>query len=120
VSTEDRLAYRRSGQKGGSVITRVWRGWAPADRAPEYERHYRSEVLPVLRSVAGFEGARLLQRTTGDETEFVSLTFFDDLDSVRAFAGPDYETAVVTDEAREVLVRFDDHVGHYETAFETS
>jgi len=26
----------------------------------------------------------------------------------------------VTDEAREVLVRFDDHVGHYETAFETS
>jgi hypothetical protein len=50
----------------------------------------------------------------------VSLTFFDDLDAVRAFAGPDYETAVVADEAREVLVRFDGHVGHYETAFETS
>jgi hypothetical protein len=58
------------------VITRVWRGWAPAHRAQEYERHYRSKVLPVLRGVAGFEGARLL--------------------------------------------RFDDHVGHYETAFETS
>ena len=26
----------------------------------------------------------------------------------------------VADDAREVLVRFDDHVGHYETAFETS
>ena len=102
------------------MITRVWRGWAPADRAQEYEHHYRSEVLHVLRGVAGFEGARLLRRTTGDETEFVSLTFFDDLDAVRAFAGPDYETAVVADEAREVLVRFDDYVGHYETAFETS
>jgi heme-degrading monooxygenase HmoA len=102
------------------VITRVWRGWAPADRAQEYERHYRAEVLPVLRAVAGFQGARLLWRTTGDETEFVSLTFFDDLDAVRAFAGPEYETAVVADEAREVLVRFDDHVGHYETALETS
>jgi heme-degrading monooxygenase HmoA len=102
------------------VITRVWRGWAPADRAQEYERHYRGEVLPVLRGVAGFEGARLLRRTIGDETEFVSLTFFDGLDPVRAFAGPDYETAVVADEAREVLVRFDDHVGHYETAIETS
>jgi heme-degrading monooxygenase HmoA len=107
-------------RKGGSVITRVWRGWAPVDRAQEYERHYRSEVLPVLRGVAGFEGARLLQRTTGDETEFVSLTFFDDLDAVRAFAGPDYETAVVADEAREVLVRFDDHAGHYETVLEAS
>jgi heme-degrading monooxygenase HmoA len=107
-------------RKGGSVITCVWRGWAPADCAQQYERHYRSEVLPVLRGVAGFEGARLLRRTTGDETESVSLTFFDDLDTVRAFAGPDPETAVVADDAREVLVRFDDHVGHYETAFETS
>jgi hypothetical protein len=44
---------------------------------------------------------------------------FHDLDAVRAFAGPDYETAVVADEAREVLVRFDDRVGHYETALET-
>ena len=102
------------------MITRMWRGWAPAVRAQEYERHYRSEVLSVLRRVAGFKGARLLRRTTGDETEFVSLTFFDDLDAVRAFAGPDYETAVVTDDAREVLTRFDDHVSHYETAFETS
>jgi hypothetical protein len=38
------------------VITRVWRGWAPAYRAQEYEQHFRSEVLPVLRCVAGFEG----------------------------------------------------------------
>jgi heme-degrading monooxygenase HmoA len=102
------------------VITRVWRGWAPTDRAQEYERHYRSEVLAVLRGVAGFEGARLLRRTSEDETEFMSLTMFDDLDAVRAFAGPDYETAVVADEAREVLSRFDNQVGHYETAFETS
>lgn len=101
------------------MITRVWRGWASAERAHEYERHYRSEVLSVLRGVPGFEGARLLRRTTGEETEFVSLTFFDSLDAVRAFAGPDYEVAVVAEEAREVLARFDDHVSHYETAFET-
>ena len=80
------------------MITRVWRGWAPADRAQDYERHYRCEVLPVLQGVAGFEGARLLRRTIAGETEFVSLTFFDDLDAIRAFAGPDYETAVVADE----------------------
>jgi heme-degrading monooxygenase HmoA len=102
------------------VITRAWRGLGAGCS--------RSEMLAALplrgparaAGVAGFEGARLLRRTTGDETEFVSLTFFDDLDAVRAFAGPDYETAVVADEAREVLVRFDDHVGHYETAFEIS
>jgi len=102
------------------VITRVWGGWAPADRAHECEQHYRSEVLRVLRGVTGFDGARLLRRTTGGETEFVSLTYFESLDAVRAFAGPDYEIAVVADQAREVLVRFDDYVSHYETAFEAS
>jgi hypothetical protein len=36
-------------RKGGSVITRVWRGWAPADRARQYDQHYRPEVLAVRR-----------------------------------------------------------------------
>jgi hypothetical protein len=106
--------------KGGCVITRGWRGWAPADRAQQYERHDRVEVLPALRGVAGFQGARLRRRTTGDATEFVSLTFFDDPDAVRAVAGPDDQTAVVADQAREVLVRFDDHVGHDEPAVEAA
>jgi heme-degrading monooxygenase HmoA len=98
------------------VITRMWRGWTRAAQADRYERHYRSEVMDTLRQVPGFRGARLLRRTVGDETEFVSLTLFDDLDAVRGFAGADYETAVVAGEAREVLIRFDERVGHYETA----
>jgi heme-degrading monooxygenase HmoA len=101
-----------------AVITRMWRGWARSTEADRYEQHYRSEVLSTLRQVRGFQGARLLQRTVGGETEFVSLTFFDGLDAVRGFAGPDYEIAVVAEEARNVLVRFDARVCHYETAFE--
>jgi heme-degrading monooxygenase HmoA len=97
------------------MITRMWRGWTRAAEADRYERHYRSEVMDALRQVPGFRGARLLRRTVGQETEFVSLTLFDDLDAVRSFAGADYETAVVAGEAREVLIRFDERVGHYET-----
>jgi heme-degrading monooxygenase HmoA len=100
------------------VITRIWRGWAHSDQADRYERHYRSEVVATLGQVPGFRGARLLRRRLGEETEFVSLTFFDDLDAVRGFAGPDHETAVVAEEAREVLVRFDERVSHYETALD--
>ena len=100
------------------VITRMWRGWARSDQADRYEQHYRSEVMVTLRQVPGFRGARLLRRTLGEETEFVSLTLFDDLAAVRSFAGPDYETAVVAGEARKVLIRFDERVCHYETAFD--
>jgi heme-degrading monooxygenase HmoA len=100
------------------VITRMWRGWARSDQADRYQQHYRSQVMATLRQVPGFRGARLLRRTLGAETEFVSLTFFDDLDAIRSFAGSDYERAVVAGEARKVLNRFDARVCHYETAFE--
>ena len=39
---------------------------------------------------------------------------FDDLQSVRNFAGDDYETAYVPAAARELLSRFDQHSQHYE------
>ena len=100
------------------MITRMWRGWARSDQAERYEQHYRSEVMATLRQVPGFRGARLLRRTLGAETEFVSLTLFENLDAIRSFAGPDYETAVVAGEARKVLIRFNERVSHYETAFE--
>jgi heme-degrading monooxygenase HmoA len=96
----------------------MWRGWSRSDQADRYEQHYRSEVVATLRQVPGFRGARLLRRTIGKETEFVSLTLFDDLNAIRSFAGSDYETAVVAGEARSVLIRFDKRVYHYETAFE--
>ena len=102
------------------MITRPWREWAPTDPAHEYVEHDHAEVLSVLRGMAGFDRARLRRRTTGHETEFVPLTLVDGLDAARAFAGPDYQAAVVADEARRVLIRFDDHVSHDETAFETS
>jgi heme-degrading monooxygenase HmoA len=101
------------------MIARVWRGWARAEQADLYDAHYRSEVLASLQGVPGFVGARLLRRPVGDEVEFVSLTLFDDLDAVRAFAGADYETAVVAEPARRVLSRFDETVAHYDTSFAT-
>jgi antibiotic biosynthesis monooxygenase (ABM) superfamily enzyme len=71
------------------VIARMWQGWTRSTEADRYDRHYRTEVLATLRQVPGFRGARLLRRTVGEETEFVSLTSFDGLDAIRSFAGPD-------------------------------
>jgi hypothetical protein len=40
--------------------------------------------------------------------------WFDSLDSVRAFAGEDYEAAVVPFKARALLARLDERSQHYE------
>ena len=101
------------------MIARVWQGSTKPHDADRYESHYRSDVVASLRQVPGFRGARLLRRMVGDETEFVSLTFFDDLDAIHRFAGGDHEVAVVDDHAHAMLVRFDERVRHYEITVET-
>ena len=49
------------------------------------------------------------------EVAFVTMTLWESLDAIRAFAGEDYEVAVVLPEARKLLSRFDQRSVHYET-----
>lgn len=97
------------------MITRIWHGWTTPENADGYEQLLRSEVLPGIHRVAGYKGAHLLRRKAEDEVEFVTLTYFEDLAAVRAFAGEDYEVAVVPPQARKLLTHFDERSAHYET-----
>jgi heme-degrading monooxygenase HmoA len=97
------------------MISRVWHGFTSHANANAYETLLRSKVLPGIRQVRGYRGAYLLRREVGDEVEFVTITRFDDLDAVRAFAGEDYAAAVVLPEAERLLSHYDERVGHYET-----
>lgn len=92
----------------------MWRGWAPLAAADEYQHHHETEVAAHLTDVHGFRGARLLRRTTGDEVEFTSITFFTSMRAVRGFAGDEPERAFVEDAARAVLSRWEENVTHYD------
>lgn len=98
-------------------IGRIWRGRTNRDQADGYEAVFRDVVLPELHDVAGCRGAFLLRRDDADGTEFVTLTLFDSLDAVRAFAGEPYEAAVISDEARAVLRDFDMTARHFTVVF---
>lgn len=98
------------------MIARIWRGWAPQNRAGDYQRHYEAEVSRHLQSVSGFRGAQLLRRDEDGEVAFTSVTWFTDLAAVRDFAGDDYEQAVVEETARTALSRWDELVTHHEVA----
>jgi hypothetical protein len=56
----------------------------------------------------------LFRRELGHEVEFITVMWFDSLDAVRAFAGEDYELAVVPPKACAVLSHFDERSQHYE------
>jgi len=98
------------------MLTRVWRGWTAKQDADAYERFLLEELFPALRDVPGFRGAEVLRRPDAEEVAFVTLTRFDGLDAVRAFAGDDYEVPVLEPRALELLSRYDDRALHFDTA----
>ena len=97
------------------MISRIWHGWTKPEDADLYESMLRAEVLPGIHRVKGYSGAFLLRRDGEDEVEFVTITQFDDLDSVRGFAGEDYTKAVIAPGAGKLLTHYDERSAHYET-----
>ena len=68
------------------------------------------------RKPRGHRGSYLVRRDVDEGVEFATLTLWESLDAVKAFAGEDYEVAVVPDPARAVLSRWDERSVHYEVA----
>jgi heme-degrading monooxygenase HmoA len=101
----------------GSQIVRIWSGYGTEDGVDRYCReHFPKSVLPHLRSIDGFVEAKVLTRAGRGETELVVATTWDSIDAVKAFAGENYEQAVVEPVLRELLTRFDDRVTHFTVA----
>jgi len=96
------------------MIARHWRGWTKPQDADAYEALLRDTVLPHIREVEGHRGAYVLRNDTPDESEFVVINFFESLNAVKRFAGPDYKSAVFEPEARRLLSRIEPQAQHYE------
>jgi antibiotic biosynthesis monooxygenase (ABM) superfamily enzyme len=98
------------------MIGRVWHGWTSPENADAYEALLRHEIFLGIqdRQIAGFREIQLFRRDLAAEVEFMTVMWFDSIESVRGFAGEDYEVAVVPPEARALLARFDERSQHYE------
>jgi heme-degrading monooxygenase HmoA len=98
------------------MISRIWHGYTTPANADAYETLLREEIFAGIRGrgIAGFKEIQLFRRDLGAEVEFITVMWFDSLDAVRTFAGPDYEAAVVPPKARAVLSHFDERSQHYE------
>lgn len=96
------------------MIARIWHGYTTDANAQAYAAMLETEILPGIMNGLGYKGSYLLQRRCGGEVEFVTVMLWESLESLRAFAGPDYEKAIVPPERRKFLSRYEEHSAHYE------
>jgi heme-degrading monooxygenase HmoA len=102
------------------MIARIWRGKAMAVKADDYLRHFTTRVAPHLKDVVGHRGAYLLRREAGGQVEFIAVTMWDSIETIKQFTGPDPDVAIVEPEGRAALSSFDDFATNYEVVHNSS
>ena len=98
------------------MVGRIWHGWTTPENADVYENLLKAEIFPGIakKCVSGYHSIQLFRRPLEGEVEFITIMWFDSWDSVKQFAGEDYEKAYVPPKAREILSKFDERSQHYE------
>ncbi len=95
------------------MIVRIWHGRVPADKAAACRDFTNGRAIPDYRSIPGNLSVDVLERRDGDVTHFITLTFWESLDAIRAFAGEDVEKAKYYPEDAGFLLEYEPRVVHH-------
>ncbi|WP_293169999.1 antibiotic biosynthesis monooxygenase [Oceanithermus sp.] len=96
------------------MIIRMWHGRVPHAKARAYRAFLNARAIPDYRGTPGNLGVYVLERAAEDAVHFVTLTYWTDMEAIRAFAGEPVEKAKYYPEDRDFLLEFEPTVVHYE------
>jgi heme-degrading monooxygenase HmoA len=98
------------------MIARIWKGVVRRTDADAYADYIRATGFAEYAETAGNRGAWMLRRDEGERTEFITLSLWESVEAIKAFAGDDIEAAVLYPEDERYLVGGESTVTHYEVA----
>ena len=98
------------------MIARTWSGRTKKEHTQAYLKIVRETGIIGLEATPGNQGAWLLHRTDGDETEYLVISLWDSLESIKAFAGDDVDKARYYPQDDSYLLDKAQMVCHYEVA----
>lgn len=100
--------------EGDSMIARIWHGKTRAEDADAYLAFLRERATPDYQGTPGNRGVFLLHRIKGGEADFLTLTYWENVDAIRAFAGADIARAKYYPEDEGFLLELEPTVQHYD------
>jgi hypothetical protein len=90
------------------AIARIWRGRTRREVAEDYERYnYEAGVEPLKKMAMGVQ---TLREDRADETEFVTISYWESVEAMARFAGEDPTSIHHLDRDPEFLIELPDSV----------
>lgn len=98
-----------------TVITRIWHGVTLARHADNYLQYLEASGISDYKNTPGNLGVQVLRRLENDRCHFWTVTRWDSYESIKGFAGEQYEQARYYPEDAQYLLGFEPTVLHCET-----
>jgi len=99
------------------MIARIWHGVVPEEKANEYSEYLMRAWISDLKKDKGSKGVYVFRRQDAGKTHFRVISLWDSYDSIKRFAGEDYQLARYNPEDKDYLLELEKYVTHYDVVF---
>ncbi len=96
------------------MIARIWHGRTRSSDYEEYTALLKRIAVPDYKKAEGFKGMTFLRKIVNDEGHFILITYWENMEVIKNFAGEDVEKAKYYAEDKDFLMEFEEKVQHDE------
>ena len=96
------------------MIARIWHGKTSLENFEAYKAFLKEFAAPKFKKAKGFKGLTFLRNINGEEGHFTVITYWENLEVIKNFAGKEFEKPVYYPQDNDFLLEFEEKVQHYE------
>ena len=96
------------------MIARIWHGKTRIEDYDAYTDFLKNVAIPDYQKTQGFIRLTFLRQVLNNEGHFNLITFWENLEVIKNFAGQDFEKAKYYPEDDKYLLEFEEKVQHHE------
>ena len=96
------------------MIARIWMGRTKAQDLEAYTDFLKARAIPDYRGTEGFVKLSFLRRSDEEFAYFQLVTYWENLEVIKRFAGEDVDLAKYYPEDEGFLLEFPKRVTHFE------
>ena len=96
------------------MIARIWHGKTSIGDYERYTDFLKEVAIPDYEKTVGFIGLMFLRNRQREEGNFTLITYWENMEVIKNFAGEGFEKAKYYPEDDDFLLEFEEKVQHHE------